>query len=114
MLAVGLLAVAGAWLVAIVIARLWLERYAVIQTAIFALAALAADEVGRDWSLGCALTILLSPLVGLLYLLLARGRVVRVTAPFAADRQGPVTLRLKGSEPEARRLRHLLTSGRGA
>ena len=114
MLAIGLLVVAGVWLAAVVIARLLLERYAVTQTAIFPLAALAADEVGRDWSLGCALTILLSPLVGLLYLALARGRVVRVTAPFAADRRGPVTLRLKGSEGEARLLRHLLASGPGA
>jgi hypothetical protein len=111
-LGIGLLVVGGVWLAAVVVARLWLERYAVTQTAVFPVAALAADEVGRDWSLGCAFTLLLSPLVGLLYLLLARGRVLRVTAPFAADRQVPVTLRLKGSEPEARLLRHLLTSGR--
>lgn len=110
-LGIGLLVVA-AWLVAVVVARLWLERYAVTQTAVFPAAALAADEVGRDWGLGCAFTILLTPLAGLLYLLLARGRVLRVTARFAADRPGPVTLRLKGSEPDARLLRHLLTAGR--
>jgi hypothetical protein len=52
--------------------------------------------------------ILLSPLVGLLYLLLARGRVIRVVAPLRADRAEPVSLRLKGSEAEARYLEQLL------
>ena len=109
----GFLAVALAWLAVVVIARLLLERYAVAHTAVFPAGAIAATGgVGRDWNLGCALTILLTPLIGLLYLLLGGGRVIRVVAPLRADRPDPVAIRLKGSEAEARFLEQLLLAAR--
>ena len=117
----GFLGIAAAWLAAVVVARLWMERYTITETAVIPVLAVGATRAGRDWNLGCALAIVLSPLVAILYLLFARGRVLRVTAPFAADRPGPVTLRLKGSEAEARYLEQLLAAahaggpgGRGA
>jgi hypothetical protein len=109
----GLLAIAAGWLLAVIGARLWLERYVVTQTVVIPARAIGVTRPGRDWSLGCAFAILLTPLVAILYLLLARGRVLRVTAPFAADRPGPVTLRLKGSEAEARFLDQVLADAHG-
>ena len=109
---IGLLGLALAWLVAVIAARLVLERYRVVHTVVFPARAITRLDVGRDWNLGCALTILLSPLMGLLYLLFAGGRVVRIVAPLAADRPGPVSLRLKGSEAEARDLEQLVLAAR--
>ena len=103
-----------AWVLALVVGALWVERYRVVHVATFPARALGGVDVGRDWSLGCALTILLSPLIGLLYLLLARGRVVRVAGPFAADEAGIVGLRLKGSEAEGRTLEQVLLGARMA
>jgi hypothetical protein len=107
-LAVGFMVVVVAWLVVVVLGRAWLERYRVVHTTTFPRRAVAAVDIGRDWALGCALAILLTPLLGLLYLVLARGRVIRVVAPLAADRPGPMSLRLKGSEAEGLLLRRLL------
>jgi hypothetical protein len=108
----GFLGIGLAWIVALVVARLVLERYAVTHTAVFPATAIVSAGASRDWNLGCALAILLTPVVGILYLLLAGGRVLRVVAPFAADRPGPVSLRLKGSEAEARYLEQLLLGAR--
>ena len=107
-LAIGRAALCAAWVVVVVGGRLWLERHRVVHLTRFALRDVAAVDVGRDWGIGCALTILLSPLIGLLYLLLAGGRVVRIVAPLAADRAGPVTVRLKGSREQGLALRRLL------
>ncbi len=109
---IGCLAIALTWLGAVIVARLGLERYAVTHTAVFPAGAMVAEDVRRDWSLGCALAILLTPLAGILYLVLARGRVVRVIGPFAADQPGPMTLRLKGNEAEARYLAQLVAVAR--
>jgi len=110
-LATGLLALLGAWLLVVVAGRAWLERYRVVHVAVFPVREVAAVEVGRDLGLGCVLAILLSPLVGLLYLALAGGRVTRITAPFDPGRRGPVRLRCKGSESEAWSISRLLLGG---
>ena len=110
----GFLVLLVAWALAVVIGRLWLERYRVVHVATFPVQALGVVEVGRDWNLGCAIMILLTPLIGLLYLLLAGGRVVRVAAPFAADDAGAMRLRLKGSEAEGRYLEQVLLAARMA
>ena len=104
----GFLLLTLAWIVAVVGARLWLERHRVVHTVTFPLQAIGDVGVGRDWNIGCVLMILLSPLIGLLYLAFTRGRVVSVTAPFAADRKGPLRLRLKGSTAEGQYLQRLL------
>ncbi|OGO59070.1 MAG: hypothetical protein A2V85_01595 [Chloroflexi bacterium RBG_16_72_14] len=108
----GFLAVLSAWVVALLVGALWVERYRVVHVATFPARVLGGVDVGRDWNLGCALTILLSPLIGLLYLLLAGGRVVRIAGPFAADEPGIVGLRLKGSEAEGRYLAQVLLAAR--
>ncbi len=107
-LAVGLLAMFGAWGLVVVAGRVWLERYRVVHTAVFPVREVAAVQVGRDLGLGCVLAILLSPLIGLLYLAVTGGRVTRITAPFDPGRPGPVRVRCKGSEAEAWSIRHLL------
>ena len=109
---IGVLGLALAWLVAVIAARLWMERYRLVNTVVFPVRAIAKFDVGRDWNLGCGLMILLSPLVGILYLLLAGGRVVRIVAPLAADGPGPVSLRLKGTQTEVRYLEQLILAAR--
>jgi hypothetical protein len=110
----GFLALVAAWVLAVLVGAVWVERYRVVHVATFPARVLGGVDVGRDWNLGCALTILLSPLIGLLYLLLAGGRVVRVAGPFAADEPGIVGLRLKGSGAEGRYLEQVLLAARMA
>ena len=111
---VGVLGLALAWIVLVIVGRLWMERYRLVHTVVFPARAIAKLDVGRDWNLGCGLMILLSPLIGIPYLLLAGGRVVRIVAPLDAERPGPVSLRLKGSEAEARYLEQLVLAARAA
>jgi hypothetical protein len=111
---VGFGALVLAWVVGIVIGRIWLERYRVVHTVSFGGMSIAGVDVSRDWGLGCLLSIILSPLLGLLYLALAGRRIITVTAPLAADRPGLVRLRLKGSEAEGRLLAQLLLGARAA
>jgi hypothetical protein len=110
----GFLVLVLAWVLALLVGALWVERYRVVHVATFPARALGGVDVGRDWNLGCALTILLSPLIGLLYLLLAGGRVVRVAGPFATDEPGIVSVRLKGSGAEGRLLAQVLQAARMA
>jgi hypothetical protein len=102
------------WVLTLIGGRLWLEGHRIVHRASFAGLAVAGVDVGRDWSLGCLLAILLTPLVALLYLLLARRRIVTFTAPLAADRIGLVCLRLKASEAEGRLLAQLILAARTA
>lgn len=113
MLAAGALVLVAMWLLLVAGGRAWLRRYRVVHTAVFPVQDVAAVDVGRDLGLGCLLTILLSPLIGLLYLAVTGGRVVRITAPLAADRSGAVRLRCKGSEAEALAVRRVLLGGQG-
>jgi hypothetical protein len=105
---IGLLGLLGAWLLVVIGGRVWLERYRVAHVAVFPAREVVAVDVGRDLGLGCVLTILLSPLVGLLYLALTGGRVTRITAPFDPASRTPIRLRCKGSEAEAWMVQRLL------
>jgi len=96
------------WAIVVLVGQVWLGRYRVVHTTVFSMRDVAAVDMGRDWGIGCALAILLTPLIALIYLVAARGRVIRVAAPLAADRAGPVALRLKGSELEGLALRRML------
>jgi len=103
----GLAAVAIAWTVALILARVWVERHRMVHVAVFPRESIEQVTVGRNLGLALALAILLTPVVGLLYLALGRGRIVRVRAPFEVGRARAPRLRLRGSEEDGRRLERL-------
>jgi hypothetical protein len=103
----GLAATAFAWVVAMILGRVWVERHRVVHVTVFPLGSIGQVTVGRNWGVALVLAILFTPIIGLLYLALARGRIVRVRAPFEVGRARALRLRLGGSEEEGRRLERL-------
>lgn len=97
-----------------VVIRLWIRRRHSYQHEVtFPLEAVSKVRVGYNWDTGCALWILLSPLVALPYLLISGRKIIKITAPFERGGTESVTYALKApNKTEATRLMEALQSNK--